>query len=100
MNHAWCGAIVDTGKYMSADPYGDIALMAPHAVNWQVKESPFGRPDAPRTDMKKLVAIIRRSGYRGYVPIETLAMGRKDYDPYAEAARMLADFREAVAATA
>jgi hypothetical protein len=50
--------------------------------------------------MKKLVTIIRRSGYRGYVPIETLAMGRQDYDPYAEAARMLADFREAVAATA
>ena len=100
VNHAWCGAIVDTGKYISADPYGDIAFMAPHAVNWQVKESPFGRPDPPRTDMKKLVAIIRRSGYRGYVPIETLAMGRKDYDPYAEAARMLADFREAVAAAA
>jgi len=100
VNHAWCGAIVDTGKYISADPYDDIAFMAPHAVNWQVKESPFGRPDPPRTDMKKLVAIIRRSGYRGYVPIETLAMGRKDYDPYAEAARMLVDFREAVAATA
>jgi len=50
--------------------------------------------------MKKLVAIIRRSGYRGHVPIETLVMGRKDYDPYAEAARMLVDFRETVAATA
>jgi len=26
---------VDTGKYFTNDPYADIAMMVPHAVNWQ-----------------------------------------------------------------
>ena len=100
VNHRWCGAIVDTGKYHSPDPYADVAQMAPYAVNWQVKETPFGAPDKPRTDMKKLVKIIRQSGYRGYVPIETLTMGRKDYDPFSEATKLHRELREAIAATA
>ena len=97
VNHRWCGAIVDTGKYVTADPYQDIAQVAPFAVNWQVKESPFGRADRPATDWKKLAAILRGSGYRGYVPIETLAMSRKDYDPYTLAAQVLRDLRNALA---
>ncbi len=98
VDHAWCGAIVDTGKYVSEDPYADIALLAPHAVNWQVKETLTSRADGPRVDMKRLVAIIRSAGYRGYVPIETLAMGRKDYDPRVLAPALLAGLREAIAA--
>jgi sugar phosphate isomerase/epimerase len=99
VNHRWCGAIVDTGKYVTADPYLDIAQVAPVAVNWQVKESPFGRADRPTTDWKKLAAILRQSGYRGYVPIETLAMNRKDYDPYKLAAQVLRDMQAALAAS-
>src|SRR5262249_8858735 len=38
----WCGAIVDTGYFKSPDPYADMARVAPYAVNWQVKQSPFG----------------------------------------------------------
>ncbi len=73
--------------------------MAPYAVNWQIKEL-MGTPgDSPRTDMKKLVTIIRQSGYRGYVPIETLASGRKGYDSFVEVPKMLAELREAIAAT-
>jgi len=99
VDHEWCGALVDTGKYMTEDPYADIALMAPYARNWQIKETIHSKMDSPRTDMQKLVNIIRQSGYRGYVPIETLKMGRKDYDPFAEAAKLLAELRGAIAAT-
>lgn len=49
--------------------------------------------------MKRLVTIICRSGCRGYVSIETLPMGRRDYDPYAEVSRMLTALRNAIAAT-
>ena len=99
VDHENCAAMVDTGKYNTPDPYADIALMAPYAVNWQVKEL-IGTPgDSPRTDLKKLVTIIRQSGYRGYVPIETLASGRKGYDSFVEVARMLNGLREAIAAT-
>jgi hypothetical protein len=91
---------VDTGKYLTSDPYADIAMMVPYAVNWQIKETPFGAADAPRTDFKKLVAIIRQGGYRGYLPIETLAMGRKNYDPFIEVTKVLAEMRVAIAVTA
>ena len=99
-DHEWCGAMVDTGKYRTPDPYADIAKMVPYAVNWQIKETPFGEASSPRTDFKRLVAIIRQGGYRGYLPIETLAMGRQDYDPFAEVPKVLAELRAAIAATA
>ena len=34
----WCGAIVDTGYFRSADPYVDMKKAAPYAVNWQVSK--------------------------------------------------------------
>ena len=99
VDHEWCAAMVDTGKYLTADPYADIALMAPYAVNWQIKEMTQSRLDSPRTDLKKLVTIIRQAGYRGYLPIETLTMGRKGYDSFVEVPKMLAELRSAIAAT-
>jgi len=33
---------VDTGYFKTSDPYADIALVAPHALNWQIKQSVFG----------------------------------------------------------
>jgi sugar phosphate isomerase/epimerase len=99
VDHENCAAMVDTGKYNTPDPYVDIALMAPYAVNWQIKEL-IGTPaDSPRIDMKKLVTIIRQSGYRGYVPIETLVSGRKGYDSFVEVPKMLTELRKAIAAT-
>src|SRR5262249_2964860 len=59
----WCGAIVDTGYFRSKDPYADMALVAPYAANWQIKESPFGVESDVCTDLKKLIGIIRASGY-------------------------------------
>ncbi len=97
VDHEYCAAMVDTGKYNTPDPYVDIALMAPYAVTWQIKELIGTAGDSPRTDMKKLVKIIRQSGYRGYLPIETLASGRKNYDPFVQAAKMLAELRAAIA---
>jgi sugar phosphate isomerase/epimerase len=96
VDHAWCGALVDTGKYLSDDPYADIALVAPHAVNWQIKETLGSSLKSPATDFRKLAKIIHDSGYRGFVPIETLAMGRKDYDPAAEVVKVLTAMRSAI----
>ena len=100
VDHEWCAAMVDTGKYLTPDPYADIALMAPYAVNWQIKETMRSAVESPRVDLRKLVTIIRQSGYRGYIPIETLAMRRPDYDSYVEITRMLRDLQAAIIATA
>lgn len=90
VGHDWCGALVDTGKYLTQDPYADIALVAPRAFNWQIKETLHSTLTSPAVDLPKLVSIIRASGYRGYLPIETLSMGRRDYDPY-QAVRTIHD---------
>jgi sugar phosphate isomerase/epimerase len=100
VDHPWCEALVDTGKYMTEDPYADIALTAPYAVNWQVKQAFGDLSDAQPMDMLKLMTIIRKSGYRGNVPIETLAMKRPDYDPFVEVPKILKQVRAALKATA
>jgi sugar phosphate isomerase/epimerase len=93
----WLGVVVDTGNFKVADPYADIALVAPNAVNWQVKESPLGNGNPVRTDIARLMTIIHASGYRGFVPIETIESGKlKDYDPKVEAARLLFEMRAAI----
>jgi len=98
VDHGWCGALVDSGKYLTDDPYADIRMMVPYALNWQIKETLGSSTKSPRTDFGKLVRIIHDGGYRGYVPIETLAMGRKDYDPAAEVTKVLGELRLAIAA--
>jgi len=97
VDHPWCGALVDTGKYLTADPYADIAMMVPHAVNWQVKETLGSSLKSARTDFGRLARIIHDGGYRGFVPIETLAMGRERYDPAVEVVGVLDALRQAIA---
>jgi sugar phosphate isomerase/epimerase len=96
----WCGPIVDTGYYKTSDPYEDIAAVAPYAVNWQVKESPVGAGSEVRTDLNKLLTIVRLSGYRGYLPIETLSSSASEYNPFDVVPKFLAEFRRAMEATA
>lgn len=98
VGHPCCGALVDTGKYLTADPYADIALITPHAVGWQIKETMGSDLKSPRADFKRLMKIIAAGGYRGFVPIETLSMGRKDYHPAAEVEMVLKGMREGIAA--
>jgi sugar phosphate isomerase/epimerase len=96
----WCGPIVDTGYYKTADPYADIELVAPHAVNWQVKQSVFGEESEVPTDMIRLLKIVRKSGYHGYLPIETLSPRDKPYDPFAVVPDFLAKLNAAISRTA
>ncbi len=100
----WCGAIVDTGYYRTADNYAEMAKAAPYAVNWQVKQGTEGvekEAEAP-TDLKRLLKIVRASGYRGYLPIETLSprSGGGGYDPYKVVPKFLGELRAAIAETA
>ena len=96
----WCGPIVDTGYFKTPDPYSDMALVAPHALNWQLKQSPFGEDSEVPTDLVRLMTIVRKSGYSGYLPIETLGPRGKEYDPYTVVPAFLKQVREAIAKTA
>ena len=96
----WCGVIVDTGTFVSDDPYADIARVAPYAVNWQIKQSQNRAGKAVPTDLPKLLRIIRASGYRGYLPIETIAPSGEAYDPSTLVPSYLKQVRDAIAQTA
>jgi hypothetical protein len=58
--------------------------------------------EASPTDLKRLLTVIRKSNYRGYLPIETLSPrgGANDYDPYKVVPAFLKQLREAIATIA
>ena len=96
VNSKWAGLIVDTGSFKTEDPYKDIAAVIPYAINWQVKESVFGIGSEIPTDYKRLVQIIKQGGYKGYLPVETLAVRGKAYDPFALVPDMLNELNSAI----
>ncbi len=100
----WCGAIVDTGYFRAADNYAEMAKAAPYAVNWQVKQGTEGveNEESKPTDLKRLLKIVRASGYRGYLPIEILSSrgGTAPKDPFKVVPEFLAELRAAIAETA
>lgn len=68
----WVGVNLDTGNFFGeADPYDDMARLAPYAVNVQVKVevSRHGKGKEP-TDLKRVVGILREAHYQGYVALE------------------------------
>jgi len=71
----WFGSILDVGSLRQGDPYAEIEKMVPYAVSWQIKESVGRNGKEEPTDLRKIKAIIDRSGYRGYVPFEALGAG-------------------------
>lgn len=67
----WFGVNLDTGNFHSADPYADLAQLAPYAVNVQLKtEIRRARQKAEEADLKRLVMLLRNASYRGYVALE------------------------------
>lgn len=82
VNSPWFGVILDTGYFMTDDPYVDMEKVIPYTVNWQVKESPFGKESSVRIDLKRITDMVKKHNYRGYLPIETLSVPNRPYDPY------------------
>ena len=91
VNSDWFGLILDIGSFRT-DPYNEIAQTIPYAVNWQLKETVFVNGIEQKTDLNRLMKIISESGYRGYLPIETLGEG----DPNVKVPRFLKEVRDAL----
>ncbi|UFH56293.1 sugar phosphate isomerase/epimerase [Spirosoma sp. KNUC1025] len=75
VNSDWLAVNLDIGSFKTGDPYSQIASVAPYAATWQIKENLFVNGQEVVTDLTKIVRIVRESGYRGYLPIETLGKG-------------------------
>ena len=67
----WFGVNWDSGNFHTADPYADLARLAPYAVVAQVKtEMRRANNPAEEADMKRLLEILRSANFRGYVALE------------------------------
>ena len=94
----WCAPTLDTGYFNTPDPYVDIAQVAPYAVNWTVKQSVFdGGYGNVQIDLDRIMRIVRDSGYRGYLPIETLSQKGAKSDPFKTVPAYLQKLRAAIA---
>jgi sugar phosphate isomerase/epimerase len=91
VDHEWLGLNLDIGSYRT-DPYEEIRRTVHLAVTWQIKENLFVNGKEEKTNYRKLLNIINHSGYRGYLPLETLGEG----DPYVKLPNMLKEVREAM----
>jgi sugar phosphate isomerase/epimerase len=66
----WFGINLDSGNFRTEDPYGDLARIAPYALNAQIKTdmAPGGKKED--ADLERIIKILRDAGYRGYVVLE------------------------------
>lgn len=90
----WFGVNLDTGNFHSDDIYGELARVAPYALNVQVKVAVSG-PDKQKkpADFNKLAAILQEAEYRGYIVLEYEEKG----DPREECPKYVEQLREAFA---
>jgi sugar phosphate isomerase/epimerase len=71
VKHDWFGVNLDTGNFISADPYADLTRLAPYAVTVQIKtEIQRTGKKKENSDLKRLIGILRAADYRGYVALE------------------------------
>lgn len=92
IDHEWVGLMLDIGSYHTPDPYIDIAENSKYAITWQIKEKVFINENQVETDFTRILEIVRKCGYRGYLPLETLGTG----DPYVKVRDLLAKVRTAL----
>lgn len=67
----WVGINLDTGNFISSDPYDDIRRCAPYAVNVQLKpnvKTLDGK--SVEADWGRIATILKEAKYQGYVALE------------------------------
>lgn len=65
------GVNFDSGNFATEDPYGDLARIAPYAVNAQIKVM-MRKPDRSKypADLERIVDLLIEAKYRGFVTLE------------------------------
>lgn len=90
VNSEWFGVVLDVGSLRQSDPYEEIERLLPYAVSWQLKEMVWNGEREVPIDLTKIKLLIERSGYRGFLPLETLGQG----DPRVKVAAFLKQVRK------
>ena len=61
---------IDTGNFHTADPYADIAKIAPYGVVAQVKTEVFPGNKREEADLARVMKILKDANFHGYVALE------------------------------
>ncbi|TWU47328.1 Xylose isomerase-like TIM barrel [Rubripirellula tenax] len=88
-NSPWVGINLDTGNFLSDDPYGDLEKCVPFAVNVQVKvamRTPDNQPYP--ADLDRIAKILEHAGYQGFVILEF-----EEENPYERIPNIIEKFR-------
>jgi sugar phosphate isomerase/epimerase len=64
------GVNIDTGNFHTADPYADIAAIAPYGVVSQVKTEVYPGNKKQEADLGRVVKILKDANFHGYVTLE------------------------------
>jgi sugar phosphate isomerase/epimerase len=91
----WAGINLDSGNFHTADPYGDLAKIAPYAVNVQLKMEmrPEGSKQPQAADVPRLLKLLREANYQGWFTLEYEVKA----DPFAEVPKILDMLRQLLA---
>lgn len=65
----WVGINLDTGNFHQ-NPYPQIEMCVPYAVNVQVKERVKVGDTMEDSDWARVVGMLRKAGYKGYLALE------------------------------
>ena len=85
------GVNFDGGNFRTDDPYRDMAVIAPYAVNAQVKVAIFRDGKKEPADLERVIKILRDADYRGYVVLEY-----EESDPLGEIPGYLKTLRQLI----
>ena len=66
----WFGINLDGGNFQTNDPYRDLERIAPLAINAQLKVAIAPNNKKQPADFKRIISILRKHNYRGYVVLE------------------------------
>jgi len=68
----WFGLMVDIGSFQEKNAYEETEVAAPYAISWQIKDRLTLDGKLVETDVPRIINIIKKAGYRGYIPLEII----------------------------
>ena len=83
---------LDSGNVDRPDFYAELTKIVPYAVNVQLKVEAGPAPKVV-TDVPKIVAMLKATGFRGYIVLEY----ESKPEPYEAIPKHLAELRAALA---
>lgn len=88
------GINFDSGNFRSSnDPYAELAMIAPYAINAQIKTEIAPNGKKQEADLARIIHILREAGYSGWVTLEFEAKG----EPIQEIPKYLSQLKELLA---